>query len=299
MRNRLTFRPLKVAAVFLGLCFGMTAYAQTATNPASSTPKTGSSQDQYPDIIELDPFGGVQTNGQVLRGLSTKLVDGGVGGIRLTYNPTKYLGLELWADFAEANVEFLTSSGVYPAGYGALPGSALPKYSFGARNYYWGFNPVFNLKPRGSKVQPYITAGVFGVQFTPSSTAEALARGAQQQALFASGNLNDNLQVGINYGGGVKWHLSDHFGIRIDARGFWSRNPTYDLPNYPDIISTTPSITTGVYIPAKDKLNSFQGTIGLVWYIGQGKCPPMPPVPPPPPPLPSVPTAPAVPKTGT
>jgi outer membrane protein OmpA-like peptidoglycan-associated protein len=84
--------------------------------------------------------------------------------------------------------------------------------------------------------------------------------------------------VGINYGGGIKWHFTDHFGLRIDARGFWSRNPTYDLPNYPD---------GGIYIPAKDKLNSFQGTVGLVWYLGEGKCPPMPPAPPPPAPLPT------------
>ena len=99
-----------------------------------------------------------------------------------------------------------------------------------------------------------------------------------QQTLYNSGNLNDNLQVGINYGGGIKWHLGDHLGVRIDGRGFWSRNPTYDLPNYPD---------GGVYIPARAKLNSFQGTIGLVFYLGESKCPPMPPAPPAPPALPT------------
>jgi hypothetical protein len=281
MKNRLSLRPLKIAVVCLSVSVGTIAYAQNTTpaNPNQANTKgMGGGGDEYPDIVELDPFGGIQTNGQVMRGLDTKLVDGGVAGIRLAYNPTRYLGLELWADYAQANVEFRLSSGVYPAGYGAAPGSPLPTYSFGSRNFYFGLNPVINLKPRGSKFQPYLTAGVFGVQFTPTDTAEALARSARQQALFFSGNLNDNLQVGINYGGGVKWHFTDHFGMRIDARGFWSRNPTYDLPNYPD---------GGIYIPAKDKLNSFQGTIGLVWYLGQGKCPPMPPAPPAPAPLPT------------
>ncbi len=277
MKNRLSFRPLSSAVLCLGLCLGTAAYAQTATN-TSKNGKGMSGEDEYPDIVEVDVFGGVQLNGQVMRGLDTKLVDGGVGGLRIAYNPTKYLGLELWADFAQANVEFRTSSGVYPAGFGAAVGSPLPTYSFGARNYYFGLNPVFNLRPRGSKVQPYLTAGVFGVQFTPTDTAEGLARGTTQQALYHSGNLNDNLQVGINYGGGVKFHLSDHVGLRLDARGFWSRNPTYDLPNFPD---------GGIYIPAKDKLNSFQGTVGLVFYLGQSKCPPMPTSPPPPPPLPT------------
>ncbi|MBV8896354.1 MAG: PKD domain-containing protein [Acidobacteriaceae bacterium] len=264
-----------------------TLHAQTAGDTTNAPKATASGQDEYPDIVELCVFGGVQTNGQVLTGLDTKLVDGGVAGLRIAYNPTKWMGLELWADYAQANVEFKTSTGVYPAGFGAAPGSPLPTYSFGARNYYFGLNPVFNLRPRGSKFQPYLTAGVFGVQFTPENAAETLARSPQQQALYASGNLNDNLQVGINYGGGIKWHLSDHIGLRVDARGFWSRNPTYDLPNFPDVISTTPVTTTGVYIPAKAKLNSFQGTVGLVFYFGQGKCPPMPPAPPAPPPLPT------------
>ncbi len=280
MINRLNLRPLPIAAVCLGMSFATTAYTQQNTNtttPATAKP-AASGEDQYPDIVELDPFGGIALHGQVMRGLDTKLVDGGVGGLRITYNPTKYMGLELWADYEQANVEFRTSSGVYPAGFGAATGSPLPTYSFGSRDFLFGLNPVLNLKPRGSKFQPYLTVGVFGVQFTPTNTAEGLARDATNQALFHSGNLNDNLQVGINYGGGVKWHFSDHFGLRIDGRGFWSRNPTYDLPNYPD---------GGIYIPAKDKINSFQGTVGLVWYLGQSKCPPMPAPPPAPEPLPT------------
>jgi outer membrane protein OmpA-like peptidoglycan-associated protein len=287
MKNRLSFGPLNIGALCLGIFLATTAHAQTANNTPTPAANTASGEDAYPDIVELCVFGGVQTNGEVLRGLDTKLVDGGVAGIRIAYNPTKWIGLELWADYAQANVEFRTSSGVYPAGFGAAAGSPLPTYSFGSRNYYFGLNPVFNLRPRGSKFQPYLTAGVFGVQFTPTDTAEGLARSATNQALFASGNLNDNLQVGIDYGGGVKWHLTDHIGLRIDARGFWSRNPTYDLPNYPDVIRLTPVPTTGIYIPSKDKLNSFQGTIGLVFYLGQGKCPPMPPAPPAPPALPT------------
>src|SRR5581483_7580869 len=128
-------------------------------------------------------------------------------------------------------------------------GSVLPTYSFGSRDYAFGLNPVFNLRPRGSKVIPYLTVGVGAIQFTPTDTAKGLARAANTNNLYHTGNLNDNLQVALNYGGGVKWHFSDHFGMRIDARGFWSRNPTYDLPNFND---------GGVYIPAKNKLNSLQ-----------------------------------------
>lgn len=275
MENRLKHRPLSSTIMCAALCFASAAYAQdtTKTTPATGPGSAAGSGDQYPDLIEIDPFGGISLFGTVATGLGEKLVDGGVGGLRLTVNPSRWLGIELWADYSQANVEFRQSSGINPG-----TGAALPTYSFGSRNYTFGLNPVFNLKPRGSKVQPYLTVGVDGIQFTPTDTAEGLARNAANNSLYYSGNLNDNLQVGINYGGGVKFHLSDHFGLRFDVRGLWSRNPTYDLPNYPD---------GGLYIPAKQKINGLQATLGLVWYGGTTKCPPMPEPPPPPAPLPT------------
>jgi outer membrane protein OmpA-like peptidoglycan-associated protein len=269
MQNRLKHRPFSSTMMCAALCFATAAFAQDTTN---TKPASGSG-DQFPDLVEIDPFGGISTWGTVTPGLGEKLVDGGVAGIRLAVNPNRWFGLELWGDFSQANVEFRQSSGINPA-----TGRALPTYSFGSRNYTFGLNPVFNLRPRGSRVQPYLTVGVDGIQFTPTDTAEGLARNPTTNSLYFSGNLNDNLQVGINYGGGVKFHLSDHFGLRFDARGLWSRNPTYNLPNYPD---------GGIYIPARQKINGLQATVGLVFYLGQSKCPPMPTPPPPPAPLPT------------
>jgi outer membrane protein OmpA-like peptidoglycan-associated protein len=264
MKTGLRVRPISSAILALALCFGTAAYAQDVSNTNNNKSKT-SSGDEFPDIVEIDVFGGVSVYGQVMRGLDTKLVDGGVVGLGVTWNATRRVGLELWADWNQANVEFRTPS---------APG--LPTYSFGNRNYFLGGDLVFNLKPRGSRVVPYLEVGVDAVQFTPTNKAKNLARSAFNQAVYFSGNLNDNLQVGLNYGGGVKFHLSDHFGLRLDARGLWSRNPTFGLPNFPD---------GGIYIPAKDKINGVQATLGLVWYIGQSKCPPMPEPPPPPAPL--------------
>src|SRR5579875_1821659 len=262
METRLIFRPLGSAILCTALCLG-TAYAQNQNTNNTNTANTSKGgEDQYPDLVEIGPFGGISTYGQVNAGLTTHLVDGGVAGIRLAVNPSKWFGIELWADYAQANVEFRSSNGFYTG-----TTTPLPAYSFGSRNYIWGLNPVFNLKPRGSKVQPYLTVGVSGIQFTPTGTAEGLARQPGTVALYHSGNLNDNLQVGINYGGGIKFHLSDHLGLRLDARGITSRNPTYDLPNYND---------GGIYIPNKHLINGFQGTLGLVFYLGQSKCPPMP-----------------------
>lgn len=283
MITRLRIKPISSAILGFAMCLGTSAFAQGTNNTTTNAPTKqanagGSTADEYPDLFEIDPFGGISTYGTVARGLNTKLVDGGLGGIRLAWNPATHFGIELWGDYDVANVEFKLSSGVYPAGYGAAAGSPLPNYAFGARNWFFGLNPVIPLKPRGSKVQPYLTVGVDGIQFTPTSKAYNQARLANNVALYNSGQLNDNLQVGLNYGGGVKFHLSDHIGLRLDGRGFWSRNPTYNLPNYPN---------GGIYIPAKDKINGFQGTLGLVFYAGTTKCPPMPAAPPPPAPLPT------------
>lgn len=267
MGNRLKIKPTGLILLGAALCFIGSAYAQdtsnTTTTPSAKATKPSGGEDEYPDLVEIDPFGGVSIYGDVLRGLDTHTADGGVAGIRVAVNPYKYLGLELFFDYANANVEFREPSA-----------TGLPTYSFGSRNYAFGLNPIIDLRPRGSRVQPYLTVGVGGTQFTPTSTAKSLARNSTNNATYFSGNLNDNLQVVLNYGGGVKFHLSDHFGLRFDARGFWSRNPTYDLPNYPD---------GGIYIPAHDKLNGLQATLGLVFYLGQEKCPEPPVVTPRPP----------------
>lgn len=273
MDTRLRIRPLKSAILCGALAVSSVAFAQDATK---KTAATSGGEDQYPDLVEIDPFGGVSTWGQVNQGLTTHLVTGGIAGIRVAVNPAKYFGLEGFFEFSQANVEFRSSTGTYRPGNGALTGTPIPAYSFGSRNYTFGLGPVFNLTPRGSRVQPYLTAGVAGIQFTPTSTAKGLARQPSVNSVYLSSNLNDNLQVGVFYGGGLKFHLTDHFGLRIDARGITSRNPTYGLPNYN---------TGGIYIPGKSSINNFQGTLGLVWYLGQSKCPEMPPPPPPPAPL--------------
>jgi outer membrane protein OmpA-like peptidoglycan-associated protein len=270
MKTRLRLRPINSAVLSAALCLGTAAYAQDASktnNPKSNT----SSADQYPDIVELDPFGGVSIFEQVNRGLNERLINGGTFGARVTWNFSTRWGLELGYNYMVNNVRLVNSIGLT-----SPPSPIFPSYDFGNRIHYPALNLVFNLKPRGSRVQPYLTIGGGAAQFTPTKDAESIARDPAVDAVYHSGNLNDNLQVALNYGGGVKVHLSDHFGLRFDARGFWSRNPTFNLPNYND---------GGIYIPGKDKINGLQATVGLVFYLGEGKCPPMPAPPPPPAPL--------------
>jgi|SRR5579884_3419442 len=252
MEGRLAIRQAQAVI----LCTAIACSLLNAQNKANSS---GNSRvaDEYPDLVELDPFGGCSFFGQVNKGLGEKLANGGTAGGRATWNFSKYVGLELGYNFMVNNVRLITP---------ISPG--LPSYTFGNQIQYVALNPVFNLTPRGSRVQPYLTIGVGAAQFNPTSAAERHARLPAVNAVYHSGNLDDNLQVALNYGGGIKFHLSEHFGLRFDARGFWSRNPTFDLPNYND---------GGIYIVAKQHINGFQGTMGLVLYLGHRAPPPPPP----------------------
>src|ERR1700679_2106967 len=110
MITRLIGRPISSAILCLTLCSGTAVFAQD-TNTTKATVKVANGEDEYPDLWELDPFGGIHVYGQVNRGLDTKMTNGGVAGGRFTYNPYKYLGLELWMDYSNANVTFAQSNG--------------------------------------------------------------------------------------------------------------------------------------------------------------------------------------------
>lgn len=278
MSLRLKSKPIAAAIVSMALCTTM-AFAQdsstsnqnqsaTASNAAAGTTPPGcvkiippdpKDKVRLPDTIELDPFGGVSVFGQVNRGLDTKMVTGGAFGGRVGVNVSKYVGLELMYEYMVNNVQFITPNG---------PG--VPTYSFGNRNHYLALNPLFYFTPKGSRIRPYVTVGVGALQFTPTGDAKSIARDPAVNAMYGSQNLNDNLQVALNYGGGIKFHLTDHLGLRLDARGLLSRNPTYNLPNYPPSLA---SGNTGLWIPRNDKLNGVQVTAGLIWYIGQKHVP--------------------------
>ena len=256
------FRPSASAILCVALCFCASINAQS-TNKADN--QANGSADQYPDVIELDPFGGVSLWSRVDSGLGEELVKGGTAGGRVAWNPSKHVGLEFGYNFMINNVRLVTP---------IAPG--LPSFNFGNQIHYFALNPVFGLTPRGSRVQPYLTVGVGSLLFKPTDKALRYARTPAVDAVYHSANLRSNQQVGLNYGGGVKVHLSEHLGVRFDARGLWSRNPTFGLPDFNN---------GGIYIPGKKHIHGFEATVGLVIYLIQ-KRPPAPPPPPPAPPAP-------------
>ena len=254
MGVRLASRQVRILVLCTTAAWG-SIYAQDTNTQSAKT----DSFDQYPDLIELDAFGGGSFYGSVVSGLDEKLANGGTAGGRIAGNFSKYVGLELNYNFMINNVRLLT-----PLRAG------LPSFTFGNQLQYVSIDPVFNLRPRGSRVQPYLTLGAGPALFHPTNQAKQYAQ--LVNGTYGSGALSSDARIAFNYGGGVKFHLSDHFGLRFDVRGFLSRNPTFGLPT---------SSTTGIYIPDNHPLNGVQATLGIVLYYGQPK-PLQPPVCPPP-----------------
>lgn len=242
-----------VSRRFAGIGLGLFALAMTSAAQTSSSQKVQMGPgDERPDKVEIGVFGGGRFFQQVDKGLGTKHNNGGVIGYRFNVNFWKYVGIEHTFGYGTSNLTFLTP---YQAGRA--------NYGFGNRLYAWSLGPVVHWTERGSKVRPYLTAAVAAHSYRPTDTAKAEAR---INGVPGALGLRGKTEVGLQYGGGVKFHMTDRFGMVFDVRGLLNRNPTYGLSDSP---------SAGVYIPRNDKLNAVQTTVGLTWYLGQ-KAEPMP-----------------------
>jgi hypothetical protein len=223
----------------------------------------GDVSDDLPDIVELSPFGGVSLFGQVNHGLGEKLINGGTAGGRVAWNMSRYIGLEFSYNFSGNNVRLVTP---------IAPG--LPSYNFAQQSHAVSLDPVINFKPRGSRVQPYVTFGFGSINFVPTKQATDFATNAANNAIYQSAVLRSDYQVAFNYGAGIKFHISPRFGLRFDVRGLiLPSNPTFGLPS---------SSNSGIYISNKHVFDGLDATIGMVFYFGRHVVPFVPaPVPPP------------------
>jgi hypothetical protein len=240
-----------VCAVLAGLTTA--SLAQDAPKPKAAAGPADVS-DALPDLLELSAFGGVSLFSEINKGLGEKYIDGGTGGGRAAYNFTRYLGLEFSYNFSGNHVDLVEP---------VAPG--LPSYRFYVESHAASLDPVFNLRPRGSRIQPYVTAGFGFINYIPTKQALDFATNPANVAIYKSGALHRDFETAFNYGGGVKVHISPAFGLRFDVRGLiLPHNPTFSLPNYPD---------GGIYIVGKNVQSGLNATVGLVFYFGRHVVP--------------------------
>jgi hypothetical protein len=251
-------KPLAAAAVLLTVCSVAPAQTKYASNADEAAPR-----------YEIGAFGGIQLWGINNGGkfVTNKLVDGGIYGIRFTYDFAKHWGLEATYDIYAVNNLRLQTTQPYP----------VQTISFGARNAEVQAGPVYYFQGRESKFRLFLTVGPEYITYWATKKAKGFAQSpayAPYNAAYIGGKDN----VALFYGGGMKYNFTQHFGMRVDVRGVFTKNPNFNLPSY----SVGPGST---YIPTKQTANAFQALLGIEYRFGARPLqPPAPPPPPPPPP---------------
>lgn len=250
-------RALLAAALAAALI--VPAFAQSANSDGKSetkkadrgTPATKGHWgpgDEYPDKIELGVFGGGSFFNEVKAGLGNKLKASGVLGGKATFNLWKYFGIEAFEDNSFNKFEMKHAAG---------PGLGI--YSFDSRVYQFGLGGVVYGRPRGSKWRPYLTLGGAGENFVPTKDAKDAAKAAPWVSQGTYG-LNSLLVPAFTFGGGLKAHISDHWGADVFVRNSLSKNPTYGLPDS--------AAAGGIYVPRGNKSLHVVFAGGLNYYFG-------------------------------
>lgn len=84
------------------------------------------------------------------------------------------------------------------------------------------FNMLAYATPEGSRVRPFATGGIHFNNYVPPGSSVTSGGG--------------NTKIGFNYGGGVKFKISDKFGLRFDVRNYQNGKPFSFLGNRSGLI---------------------------------------------------------------
>jgi hypothetical protein len=243
-----------LAAVLLAPASAQSAKSDTKSETKKAKQDTPTANghwgpgDALPDKVELGIFGGVSLFNPVNPGLGYQLKASGVFGEKVTFNFWKYFGLEAFQDNSFNRFEMKSP---------AQPG--LSNYAFDSRVYQEGLAGVIYAKPRGSKWRPYFTLGMSAENFAPTGDAKDAAKSSPNVELGTYG-LNNILLPAFTFGGGVKAHFSDHWGLDLFIRDSLSKAPTYGLPDT--------AAGGGIFIPRGSKAIHVVIAGGVNYYFG-------------------------------
>jgi hypothetical protein len=250
-------KPLAAIAALLTVCSVAPAQMKSASSTDESAPR-----------YEIGIFGGGQFWGINNGGkfVTNKLVQGGIFGTRFTYDFAKHWGLEATWDIYAVNNLRLQTTQPYP----------VQTIAFGARNTEVQAGPVYYFQGRESKFRIFLTTGPEYIAYWATKKAKGFAQSpayAPYDAAYIGGKDN----AALFYGGGVKYNFTDRFGMRVDVRGIFTKNPDFNLPSYSVGLGST-------YIPTKQTANGFQALLGVEYRFGARPMKEVAPPPPPPPP---------------
>jgi hypothetical protein len=137
-----------------------------------------------------------------------ELDDGIRVGFRMSFDFRGYFAHEIAYNWQRAKFRIATVED------GGLT-NGVAESSSSIHNYYYNF--VAHMTPRDTVVRPFVTAGGGFSSFLPPGASALSGRG--------------DTKFGYNYGAGIKFLLSDRYGLRFDVRDHVTGKPFFrDLP---------------------------------------------------------------------
>lgn len=160
-----------------------------------------SGRDSFPTLIEGGESNLVRLDAD----------DGYLLGLRITENRKRFFGAEFEYTLADQPLELVNLS------------PALPRLGIDQRIHNFSYNGVIYLKDRRSRWRPFGTAGVGASFYQLSGDTEA--RGVAQGL-----DLRSRWKFAFSFGGGVKYLVGEHWGVRFDFRDRVTTVPDYGIP---------------------------------------------------------------------
>ena len=119
-----------------------------------------------------------------------------------------------------------------------------------------GVNALYYLNDDEThRIRPFLSVGAGWAIFRPTGKAQSIARDPLRGNVP---DLNTANEIALNYGAGFKAKLRSWIGIRLDARGFVGRNPSFGLARE----SSDPNATV---FPAGGAIHTGEVSAGFVF----------------------------------
>jgi len=175
--------------------------------------------------------------------------DNGIGGgIRLNVYTRGHWGEEFFYSYEPNTAHFKRVS---------TPSSSL---NLDMNLHNIGLNALYYLNDDEThRIRPFLTVGAGWAIFHPTAEAQAIARDPLRGNVP---DLNTANEIALNYGAGFKAKLRSWIGIRLDAKGFVGRNPSFGLARE----SSNPNATV---FPAGGAIHTGEVSAGFVFYFAK------------------------------
>jgi hypothetical protein len=173
------------------------------------------------------------------------VLDGMRGGVRLNVVNNGHWGQEFFYSFER-------NKGVYTRPSGDLE-LDLQVHNFGATGLFY-----FS-KDEAKRTRPFLSFGLGATVYKPTDDARGIANDVTRGNLPGFGQANE---ISFHYGAGLKQRINKAMGVRVDARHFIGRFPSFSLTRH------TTNITEPVF-PADGAIHNLELTGGLLFYFGR------------------------------